>query len=356
LVFMDISDKVHLDSKNALVIRSIDAHTAGEPLRVITKGIPSLHGKTILEKRKYMRENFDYIRKALMWEPRGHADMYGAILVEPCISNAKIGVLFMHNEGYSTMCGHGIIALVTILFETKVFPVEGVETRLDIETPAGLVTAYANANLQSHRITSVKFNNVPSFVYKQNLKIEIDGSEIVYDIAFGGAFYAYCDVKQFPSLQLNSEGFHNLIEMGKKMKKKVMDTVEIKHPTEPDLSFLYGVIFVGESTIQQRQSDTVYLRNVCVFADGEVDRSPTGTGVSGLLALTHKKDIINHKKPNLSVQSIIGTEFKGKVVQELQYEGMESIIPQVEGKAFITGQNEWIIYEDDELKDGFLLR
>jgi len=228
-----------------------------------------------------------------MCEPRGHNDMYGAILVEPCIPEAKIGVLFMHNEGYSTMCGHGIIALTTVLFETKVFPIEGEISKLEIETPAGLVTSYAIADLQTNRIKSVKFNNVPSFVYKLNLKIDLDGLEIIYDIAFGGAFYVYCDVKQFQGMQLNREGTHNLINMGKKIKKKVMETINIQHPTEPDLSFLYGVIFVGDSTIQKRQQDTIYLRNVCIFANGQVDRSPTGTGVSGLLALLHQKKNIN---------------------------------------------------------------
>src|ERR671913_708841 len=175
-------------------IETIDAHTAGEPLRLIVGGFPSVEGATILEQREFVRANFDYLRRALMLEPRGHADMYGALLTTPEHPGSHAGVLFMHNEGYSTMCGHGVIAVTTIAIERNLIllprEADG-SVRLTLDSPAGPI--YATARLDGERVTSVSFRNVPSFVLHAAVPVVVNGREIRADVAFGGAFYAIVD-------------------------------------------------------------------------------------------------------------------------------------------------------------------
>jgi trans-L-3-hydroxyproline dehydratase len=329
-------------------ITTIDAHAAGEPLRIITGGLPPIPGDTILERRRFMRENLDYLRTSLMWEPRGHADMYGAILTDPVTPLADKGVLFLHNEGYSTMCGHGIIALVTVALETGMLPITGPLTTVGLDTPAGLVTAYAN--VQDGQVLSVAFENVPSFVYALDQTAEVPGIGAVrYDVAFGGAFYAYCRAADL-GVGLEAADFRRLIEVGMAVKRAVMASLPIQHPFEEELSFLYGTILVGPA-----QGDGADSRNVCIFAEGEVDRSPTGTGVSGRLALRHARGRMAEHEPFV-VESIIGTRFSGRIAGTTTFGGYQAIIPQIEGSAHITGRHEFLIDPDDPLGDGFILR
>jgi trans-L-3-hydroxyproline dehydratase len=173
-----------------LRITTIDAHTEGEPFRVITGGFPELPGETVLARRRYAKQHFDHLRTALMWEPRGHADMYGCLVTPPVSPEADVGVLFIHNEGFSTMCGHGIIGFTTVALETGMFPMNEPETTLKIDTPAGLVTAHAR--VKHGRVASVYFHNVPSFVLELDAAVDVPGlGRVRYDLAFGGAFYAY---------------------------------------------------------------------------------------------------------------------------------------------------------------------
>ncbi|MGQ9472429.1 MAG: proline racemase family protein [Candidatus Aminicenantales bacterium] len=329
-------------------IKTIEAHTAGEPLRVIVKGFPPLPGKTILEKRRYLKENFDHLRKALMWEPRGHADMYGALITEPSSAENDVGVIFMHNEGYSTMCGHGIIGLGVVLLDCGLLAKPGDEPVIKIETPAGLVTAYARR--QQGRVAEVSFHNVPSFVYLLEQSVRVAGlGEVRFDIAFGGAFYAFVQAEEV-GVELEPRDFRKLIDLGMRIKRAVMEKVSINHPFEKDLSFLYGTIFVGQAREAGHHS-----RNVCVFAEGEVDRSPTGTGVSARLALHHARNEIEPGQ-SITIESLIGTTFKGKVAKTVKYGPYEAIIPEVSGRAFITGTCDWLIDPEDPLREGFILR
>src|SRR2546421_10052921 len=173
---------------NAVVVTTIDAHAAGEPLRIITGGLPELPGSTILERRGFMRQHFDHIRRALMWEPRGHRDMYGCVLTQPVTPGADFGVLFMHNEGYSTMCGHGVIALVTTLLKMGALPAKGQHTPVNLDTPAGLVRATAHLDNSGH-VENVSFLNVPSFLYASDVELEVPAyGRLTVDVAFGGAF------------------------------------------------------------------------------------------------------------------------------------------------------------------------
>ncbi|MCL9816901.1 proline racemase family protein [Natronocalculus amylovorans] len=324
-------------------IQTIDAHTGGEPLRIVTDGLPPIEGETILEKRQYMQRELDRYRQALMYEPRGHADMYGAILVEPTVDDADIGVLFTHNEGYSTMCGHGIIALGAILAESNL--VENKAEELRIETPAGIVTAQPIDD--GDRVSRVAFTNVPSFVYARDRTVTVPGiGELQYDIAFGGAFYAYCQATD-AGVGLTGADAASLIDVGRKIKAAVAADCEIIHPYEGDLSFLYGVIFTGPA------NGAADSRNICVFADGEIDRCPTGTGVSGRLALGHEDETIAPTEP-FTVESIVGSTFTGSYT-ETTYGGYDAVIPTIEGSAYITGVHTFVLDPTDPFKNGFLL-
>ncbi len=329
-------------------ITAIDAHTEGEPFRVITGGFPEIRGDTILEKRKYVQKNFDHLRTALMWEPRGHADMYGCLVIPPVSQEADLGILFLHNEGYSTMCGHGIIGITKVVLETGMLPISEPVTTVRIDTPAGLVTSFAR--IVNGTVNSVYFHNVPSFVLVLEQDVEIPGmGSIRYDVAFGGAFYAI--VKALDAdVGLTTGDFRELIDKGMKIKHTVMDSLEIKHPYEEDLNFLYGTIFTGDPV--QEDSDS---RNVCIFADGEVDRSPTGTGVSARMALHYAKNEIEIGQ-TVKIESIINSRFTGKVIEKTSFGGYDAVVPEVDGAAYITGQNEFYIDPEDPLKNGFILR
>ena len=329
-------------------ITTIDAHTGGEPFRVITGGLPEIQGDTILERRQYMKKNLDHLRTALMWEPRGHADMYGCVVTPPVTPGADIGVLFLHNEGYSTMCGHGIIGIATVALETGMLPVVAPETTIKIDTPAGLVTAHAK--VKQHRVTSVYFHNVPSFVFTLDDEIKVPGLGTVrYDIAFGGAFYAFVQVEDV-GLTTRPEDFAALVKAGRAIKQAVIDNRTISHPFEADLGFLYGTIFIGSP-----HSNDSHSSNVCIFADGEVDRSPTGTGVSARLALHYARGEIGIDQ-SIIIESIIGSRFKGRVVSTTTYGPYDAVIPEVEGSAFITGRHEFLLDPADPLQEGFFLR
>ncbi len=331
-----------------LRITAIDAHTGGEPLRVIVDGFPELPGTTILERRRYAKEHLDHLRTALMWEPRGHADMYGCLVVPPVTPEADLGVLFLHNEGFSSMCGHGIIAVTTVLLETGVLPVQGPVTRVGIDTPAGFVEA--RAHLVGDRVQRVAFRNVPSFVVALDQTVEVDGlGTIPYDLAFGGAFYAYVPAEA-AGVSLTPKDHGLLIERGTAIKRAVMAQRTIEHPFEPDLGFLYGTIFVGSA-----HTPDTHSRNVCVFAEGEVDRSPTGTGVSGRMAIHHARGDVGVGDP-LTVESILGSRFTGRVVEEIRFGPYDAVVPEVEGTADIVGRNELWLDPLDAFRDGFLLR
>ena len=332
--------------KDWIRITAIDAHTAGEPLRIITGGWPEMPGDTILAKRRYAREQLDHLRTALMWEPRGHADMYGCIPTEPTTPDGTLGVLFLHNEGFSTMCGHGVIGLVKVGIETGLLAPDPV-VRLD--TPAGRVTAYPHYD-DDGRVTHVSFHNVPSFVYALDQWVDVpDFGRVRYDVAFGGAFYAYVRSDEL-GIELTPENYRELIDLGMRIKRAVMDAHIPQHPFEPDLSLLYGTIFVGPPHDPANHS-----REVAIFADGEVDRSPTGTGVSGRAALHYAKGEIGMGEIFV-VESILGTTFSGKVVEEAEFGPYAAVIPEISGTAHVMGRNELLIDPADVLRDGFLLR
>jgi proline racemase len=331
------------------VVKTIDAHAAGEPLRLITEGLPRPAGRTMLEKREWMRRRADHLRRALMLEPRGHGDMYGALLTEPVTPGAHAGVLFMHNEGYSTMCGHGVIAVTTIAMERELlFDRNGGDVVLD--TPAG--TVYARPRVveagNRRRVDSVAFTNVPAFVYLAGLAVKLGTREVRVDVAFGGAFYAIVDVEAV-GVPLEARRLADLRRMATEIKAAVEAAATIAHPAEARLTGLYGVIFTGPPADPE-----AHLRNLTVFADAEVDRSPCGTGTSAVMAVLDAMGLLPSDTAFV-YESLIGTLFRGRLRSRTQVGDLPAIVTEIEGSAWITGEHTFYIDDEDPLREGFRL-
>ena len=327
-------------------IRTLDAHCAGEPIRIILGGFDGMKGNTMLERRHWAVENIDRIRTSLMWEPRGHREMYGCFVTDPVTDNADFGVLFLHNEGFSTMCGHGVIAVATVAVQVGLVTVTEPETVVRIDTPAGLVTAHIG--VKNGNPGPVRFHNVPSYVEALDQIVEVPGfGPVTYDLAFGGAYYAYVQAQPL-GLKCTIDELPRLVALGMDIKRAIMGSRAIKHPFDPEMGFLYGTIFIAPPL---GKADS---RNVCIFADGQVDRSPTGTGVSGRLALEFARGKIS-VGDTLVIESVIGTIFAGTVVRATTYGMYAAVIPEVMGSASITGRHEFLIDPRDPLKYGFLV-
>jgi trans-L-3-hydroxyproline dehydratase len=324
----------------------IDSHTGGEPFRVAVDNDLEIPGETVLERRAYAMEHLDHLRKMLMWEPRGHADMYGGWVGPPVAADSDLSVLFLHNEGFSTMCGHGIIALAKVVLDTGILPATEPETVLKIDTPAGQIVS--RSRVVDGVVTGTSFRNVASFAPDLDAVVDVPGlGQVKYDLGFGGAFYAYVDSD---SVGVDLEDAPALIAAGRLIKGAVTANRPIVHPEHHDLGFLYGVIFTGKASDPAHHS-----RNVCVFADGEVDRSPTGTGVSGRLAILFARGEVSVGE-DVTVESIVGSTFTGRVVETTEVAGVPAVIPEIEGRAHIDGRAELWLDPTDELGTGFLIR
>ncbi len=338
-----------------LRVRTIDAHAGGEPLRLIVDGFPSSRGNTMLEKREWVRRHADHLRRALMLEPRGHADMYGAVLTEPVSPGSHAGVLFMHNEGYSTMCGHGIVAVTTIALERGLLVPGGDGTTVVYDAPAGTIRARANVRAGgagqaggAGKVESVAFLNVPSFVLHGGLVVKVGSRQLRADVAFGGAFYAIVD-SEAVGLPIDVPHLPELRRVGMEIKHAIEASQTIAHPLDAGLRGIYGTIFTGPPS-----DDSADLRNVTIFADAEVDRSPCGTGTAAVMSVVHAMGLLGADKPFVH-ESLIGTRFTGRVVSHTLVGDREAIVPEIEGSAWITGEHTFIVDEDDPLKEGFRL-
>jgi proline racemase len=331
---------------SSLILRTIDAHTAGEPLRLITGGWPAPEGATMLERRAWAREHQDHLRRVLMFEPRGHADMYGALLTDTERPDSDVGVLFMHNEGYSTMCGHGIIAVTTIAFERGLVTHADGRQTLVFDAPAGQIRARAHRH--GDRVSSVSFINVPSFVLAAGLPVNVAGRQVSVDVAFGGAFYAVVDAES-AGLAVVTERLENLKSVGMAIAREVERTMDVVHPLEPGLTGVYGTIFTGPPTVTG-----AHLRNVTIFADHEVDRSPCGTGTCAVLAVLDAMGLTNDETPFVH-ESIIGTSFSARVLSRTMVGDHPAIVPELTGAASITGEHTFIVQPGDVVPEGFRL-
>jgi proline racemase len=323
-------------------ITTIEMHTGGEPLRVIVNGLPPIEGRTVLEKRRYFRDHYDHLRTGLMWEPRGHADMYGAVVTSS--ADADFDVFFLHNEGYSTMCGHAIIALTKLVVETQLVN----KHEITFNVPAGRIQA--RAMVSDGTVIEASFRNVPSFLYLRDQHVEVQGiGSVNFDVAYGGAFYAFVDAQRV-GLQLTPENFERIIDYGRRIKHAVMNQFPIKHPFEEDLSFLYGTIFTAPALDPAHHS-----RNACIFAEGELDRSATGSGVSARAALHFAKGQLGLNE-RVTIESILGSTMSVEVVEVTKFGPYEAVIPEVAATASIIGRDEFYFDPDDPFRNGFIFR
>jgi proline racemase len=341
---------------NPIEICTLDCHTGGEPLRIITGGFPQLMGDTVLAKRRDCQQRFDGLRRALMWEPRGHADMYGCIIVAPERSDSVFGVIFLHNEGYSTMCGHAMIALAKVAVEAGVVPLVEPVTTFAVDAPCGQIKLFAA--VKQGQVQHCWFHNVPSFVVASEQQLQLPGfGDIRYTLAYGGAFYAYVDAASI-GLSLAMENHRQIIELGQRIKVALTQQLTIEHSLAADLNFLYGTIFTGAALPHQESTHaiaTADMRNVCVFADGELDRSPTGSGVSGLAAILQQQGQLALGE-TLVIESIVGSRFQLSIVEQLQCGPYQAVIPRVQGQAYVTGRQQFYLDPQDPFAEGFIFR
>lgn len=327
-------------------IKTIDSHTMGEPTRIIYDGFPALEGSTMMEKKRDLMSRWDYLRRALMLEPRGHRDMFGALLTEPTDPQADLGVIFMESGGYLNMCGHGSMGVCAMAVETGLVKVEEPYTNITLETPSGLISA--QVRVEKGRAMEVSILNVPAFLYQENVRLELNsGRSICLDIAFGGSFFALVDADAL-GLSIDPPGAEDLSDLGMEILKALREQIEVKHPVL-DIDTVDLVEFYSHQA-----SFGADMRNCVVFGDAQVDRSPCGTGTSAKLAALCKKGRLGlHEK--FVYESITGSRFTGEAVGTTRVGEYEAIFPRITGCAYITGMNQWVLREDDPLKQGFLL-
>jgi proline racemase len=328
-----------------VILSTVEMHTGGEPTRIIVDGWPAFEGRTLLDKRREAKERFDHLRRGLMLEPRGHDGMYGALLVEPDHPDADLAVLFMHNEGYSTMCGHAAIALARWAVDSGRVARQAPETTVRLQCPCGLVTARVAAD------GMVRFESVPAFAYAlDRIAPTRTWGPVTVDVAYGGAFYAFLAADSI-GLDLTASPMRQIADAGEEIALAAAKAIAIGHPDEPDLAFLYGTILTdGGDGAQGRSS-----RNICIFAGRQIDRSPTGSGVTARMALQAARRQVRPGEERL-FESCTGAEFTGKVLRDAPpVGGRKSVIVEVGGRAHQTGEARFRFDNDDPLREGFSL-
>ncbi len=329
-------------------MEATDYHTVGEPFRIITSQV-RLEGGGILDKRAFAMAELDDIRRLVINEPRGHADMYGCFVTEPEDERGDLGVVFFHNEGYSTACGHGTIALVTWALEAGVLPATEPETEVVVDVPSGRLPTVAR--VEQGNVRWVRFRNVPSFVHSTGLQVETAAGSLTADLSFGGAFYASVDVSNV-GLTVEPKNLTDLIALGREVKQAVMRDHDVVHPEEPRLRDVYGTIFFERLP---DVDDMLCQRNVTIFADGEVDRSPCGSGTSARLALLDASGELKRGR-RLLHRGIVGGEFVAWVDDDAHVADTAGVITEVQGSAYLTGYHRFVLEPDDPMGTGFLLR
>lgn len=330
------------------LITTVELHTGGEPFRIVTGGIPRIPGKTILERRRWLGEHGDQYRKALMFEPRGHSDMYGGFLTEPVSEDADFGIIFMQNLDYSPHCGHGVIALATAAVELGWIERTIPETRVGIDAPCGFIEAFVQWD--GTHAGEVRFVNVASFMWKRDVTVQTPSfGAVTGDIAYGGAFYFYVD-GTLHGLTIRESDAERLKNFGMEVKAAANAEYPLVHPELPEIVGIYGTIISGLP-----RNDGSSQANCCVFADAEVDRSPTGSGTAGRVAQLYARGELA-KGEELVNESIIGSIFRGKVLKEARVGSFDAVVPEVKGSAFIYGFAQWVVDERDPLTYGFQVR
>ncbi len=329
------------------LFKTIDSHTMGEATRIVYEGFPEPVGNTMMEKKQYVIKHFDHYRKALMLEPRGHRDMFGALLTKPVHKEADYGVIFMDTGGYLNMCGHGSIGAASMLVETGMVEVTEPYTQVILDAPSGLIKT--RVKVEGGKAKEVTIQNVPGFLYKENLTADVPGfGKVEYDISFGGSFFVLVSAKQV-GINLSMDNIEALTSLGMKLLEIVNKEVKIKHPYL-DISTADLVEFYGPA-----DNEKAHLKNCVIFGMAQADRSPCGTGTSAKMAALFAKGELGLHQPFV-YESITGSLFRGEVVDTIGLEGgIHAVIPQITGSAYITGMNQWILDDTDPQEYGFLL-
>lgn len=328
-------------------VYAVDSHTAGESTRVVVGGIPKIPGKSMPEKKEWLESRMDYLRTALMLEPRGHNDMFGAILTAPTTEKADYGIIFMDGGGYLNMCGHGTIGAMTVAVETGMVEVTEPITRIVQEAPAGMI--HGEVLVEGDKAKTVSFQNVPSFLYKQDQEVELpEYGRIRFDISFGGSFFAIVKADQV-GLSIVPENAEKLKALGIALRDIINREIPVMHPT---LSHIHTVDLVEWWSETETKGAT--LKNCVVFGKGQVDRSPCGTGTSAKMATLFARGELKVGEP-FYYESILGTIFEGKILDTAKVGVYDAVIPQITGSAYITAFNHFVMEKNDPLKYGFVL-
>ncbi len=333
-------------------VETVDYHTAGEPFRLVQSQI-TIPGATVAERRVYAIGDADIqgLRRFLCFEPRGHADMYGGFLVPPDDDGAHLGVLFWHKDGFSTACGHGTIALGAWAVHTGlVTPDPSGLTDVRIDVPSGRVTARVRTD--GDQVVGVDFVNVPSYVLHREVPVSTSRGEVMVDVGYGGAIYAHLDAASV-GLRVSPENYAGLIVIGREVKHLLNETEYAAHPDDDRLGGIYGTIVFED--FGTTDDGDLRQRNVTVFADGEVDRSPCGSGTASRVALLAATGALTEER-RLIHESIVGTVFHARVARHVEVAGRSAVVPEVSGMAYRTGRHVFELDPADTLGEGFVLR
>lgn len=329
------------------VITAIDSHTAGEPTRIVLSGLPAIRGQTMAEKWEFTRTHLDHLRRALMHEPRGHRDMFGAIVTAPCNPEADWGLMFMDSGGFLTMCGHGTIGSAISLVQMGIVEAKEPETVIVFDTPAGLVRAHVC--VENGKAVDAWFQNVPAFLYMADVPIQLPGvGKIDVDIAFGGNFFALVEANQL-GVEIEPENARLLVTLGIMVRDAVNDQVQVQHPTEKHIDKVELTEITSVSSNPKANA-----RNVVVFGKGSIDRSPCGTGTCARMATMHAKGKLGLGEPFVH-ESILGTLFEGMLLEDVLIDNAKGAVPRIRSSAYITGIQQFVIDPDDPLKHGFFM-
>lgn len=343
---MKLEAKINVERFEAQ-LQVVDAHTSGEFCRMVLGGFPEPEGKTMIEKKHWMEKNYDHIRTALMFEPRGHHDMFGAFICEPVNEEADFGVLFMDTGGYLNMCGHCTIGAVTVILEAGLKEMKEGENEVILDAPAGLIRT--RALVRDGKVESVTLTNVPAFVYKENCVVNIDGQDIKFTISFGGSFFALVDTTQLSIGEINAKTVPAYTALGMRILEAINREIEIQHPLL-DITTVDLVEFYGPTP----NPDRADLRNVVIFGEAQADRSPCGTGTSAKLATLHHWGEIQVGE-EFRYESFIGSIFRGSIKETTKVANFNAVVPMITGSCCLTGFGTYLIDGSDPLKYGFIV-
>ena len=331
-------------------IRTVDAHVGGQPLRLVVEGLPHPPGRTMSDKRAWLRRRADPQRRAIVLEPRGHADMVAAVLTEAVSPEAHAGILFMDGRGYPAISGHGIVGAATIAVARSLIVVgdsDGHEIRVAFDTPAGVVHAIIRSERHAteRRIHSVVFTNVPSFVHSAAHRVRIGTRELRVDVAFGGLFYAIVDTEAV-GIPLRHERLNDLRTFGIELQDAINAATDVAHPVDPETKGVSGVVFTGPPADPE-----AHLRSV-VVTGSVVDRSPGGTATAAVMAVLDAMGLLADDR-HFVHESITGALFRGRAVRHTLIGETSALVAEIEGTAWITGEHTFLLDEDDPLREGF---